>query len=115
LSETAESIGTFFFDAMCKYQTKTVLPYQGAEALTLASWAGQIDPDNFNLALDQASVRPLSEAVVRKLTPDLMKEGIIGTERGLRTLGYPDAQGVASEQQTQQALQALAKIRSGKK
>jgi hypothetical protein len=115
LSETAESIGTFFFDSMCKFQAPATMAYQGPEALTMASWAGQVDPDGFSLALDQASVRPLSEAVIRKLTPDLMKAGVIGTERGLRTLGYPDADNVASEQQTQMALQALAKVRSGKK
>jgi hypothetical protein len=67
------------------------------------------------LALDQASVRPLSEAVIRKLTPGLMEKGIIGPERGLRTLGYPAPAEIAQEQQTQQALQALAKVRSGKK
>jgi hypothetical protein len=115
LSETAESIGTFFFDVMCKYQQPTTLPYQGVDDLTLASWAGIIDPSTYDLALDQASVRPLSEAVIRKLTPGLMEKGIIGPERGLRTLGYPAPAEIAQEQQTQQALQALAKVRSGKK
>ena len=115
LSETAESIGTFYFDTMCRYQSKTMLPYQGPDALTLASWDGVVDPSTYGLALDQASVRPLSEAVIRKLAPDLMKAGVIGTERGLRTMGVPDADGIANEQQQQQALQALAKVRSGRK
>ena len=115
LSETTEAVGTFFFDAMCKFQGPSTMAYQGPEALTMASWAGQVDPDGFSLALDQASVRPLSEAIIKKLTPDLMSKGIVGPERGLRTLGYPDPEGIAQEQQTQQALQALAKVRSGKK
>ena len=115
LSETAESIGTFYFDCMCKFQSKSTLAYRGPEGITLASWDGQIDPTTFDLALDDASVRPLSEAVTRKLTPGLMEKGIIGTERGLRTLGYPDPEGVSSEQKTEQALQALAKVRSGRK
>jgi hypothetical protein len=115
LSETAQSVGEFMFDAMCKYQQKSTLPYRGPEGITLASWAGTVDPSTYDLALDDASVRPLSEAIVRKITPDLMSKGIVGPERGLRTLGYPDPEGIAQEQQTQQALAALAKIRSGKK
>jgi hypothetical protein len=115
LSETAESIGTFFFDCMCKFQQKSTLAYRGPEGVTLASWNGQIDPMTYDLALDDASVRPLSEAVVRKLTPDLMKAGVVSPERGLRTLGYPDPEGVSKEQETSQALAALAKVRSGRK
>jgi hypothetical protein len=115
LSETAQMIGEFFFDTMCKYQTKTTLPYRGPEGITLASWNGQVDPMTYDVALDEASVRPLSEAVVRKITPDLMKAGVVGPERGLRTLGYPDPEGIATEQQTSQALAALAKVRSGRK
>lgn len=115
LAETAEAIGTFYFDCMCKFQQKSTLAYRGPEGVTLASWGGIVDPLTYDLALDDASVRPLSEAVIRKLTPSLMEKGVIGTERGLRTLGYPDPEGVSSEQKTEQALQALAKIRSGRK
>ena len=115
LSETAQSVGEFFFDSMCKYQQKSTLAYKGPDGITLASWNGQVDPSTYDLALDDASVRPLSEAIVRKITPDLMKAGVVGTERGLRTLGYPDPEGVSEEQQQQMALQALAKVRSGKK
>jgi hypothetical protein len=107
--------GEFFFDTMCKYQTKTTLPYHGPEGITLAAWNGQVDPSTYDVALDEASVRPLSEATVRKITPDLMKSGVVGPERGLRTLGYPDPEGIAREQQTAQALAALAKVRSGRK
>lgn len=115
LSETAQSVGEFFFDSMCKYQDKSTLPYRGPEGITLASWAGMVDPSTYDLALDDASVRPLSEAIVRKITPDLMKAGVVGPERGLRTLGYPDPEGIAKEQETSQALAALAKVRSGRK
>ena len=115
LSETAQQCGEFFFDTMCRYQTKTTLPYRGPEGITLAAWNGQVDPTTYDVALDEASVRPLSEAIVRKITPDLMKAGVVGPERGLRTLGYPDPEGIAQEQQEQQALAALAKVRSGRK
>lgn len=115
LSETCQQVGEFFFDTMCKYQQQATLPYRGPEGITLAAWQGQVDPTTFDVALDEASVRPLSEAVIRKITPDLMKSGVVGPERGLRTLGYPDPEGIAQEQQEQQALAALAKVRSGKK
>jgi len=115
LAETTQMLGEFFFDTMCRYQTKTTLPYRGPEGITLAAWNGQVDPATYDVALDEASVRPLSEAMVRKVTPDLMKSGVVGPERGLRTLGYPDPEGIAQEQQTSQALAALAKVRSGRK
>ena len=115
LSDTCESVGTFFFDCMCKFSDKGTLPYQGVDGITLAAWGGMVDPSTYDVTLDQASVRPLAEAVVRKLTPDLMKSGVVGPERGLRTLGYPDAETIAHEQETSQALAALAKVRSGRK
>jgi hypothetical protein len=115
LSETAQMAGEFFFDTMCKYQAKTTLPYRGPEGITLASWNGMVDPSTYDVALDDASVRPLSEAIERKITPDLMKSGVVGPERGLRTLGYPDPEGIAKEQETSQALAALAKVKSGRK
>lgn len=115
LAETCQQVGEFFFDTMCRYQVKTTLPYRGPEGITLAAWNGQVDPATYDVALDDASVRPLSEAVVRKITPDLMKSGVVGPERGLRTLGYPDPEGIAEEQQQAQALAALAKVRSGRK
>lgn len=115
LAETTQMVGEFMFDSMCRYMDKSTLPYQGPDNLTLASWAGMVDPSTFDVTLDQSSVRPLSEAVIRKLTPGLMEKGVVGVERGLRVLGYPDAENISRDQQEQMALQALAKVKSGRK
>jgi len=115
LADTCEALGSFYFDCMCKYQQKSTMIYRGADNLTQASWAGIVDPTTYDIALDESSVRPLSEAVIKKLTPDLMKSGIVSTERGLRTLDYPGAEQIAQEQETNMALQALAKVKSGRK
>ena len=74
-----------------------------------------IRPDQYDVLLDEASIRPLSEAVVRRMTPDLMKTGIVATERGLRTLGYPGAEEIAEEQKHNLELQALGRVKGGKK
>jgi hypothetical protein len=49
------------------------------------------------------------------MTPDLMKTGIVSTERGLSTLGYPGAEEIAKEQKEQLELAALARVKGAKK
>lgn len=114
LTDTVQSLGEFFFDTMGKYLRAQSSPVRTPDGIEMANWAGVIRPDKYDVVLDEQSIRPLSDAVVRKMTPELMKTGIVSTGRGLRTLGFPDADEIAKEQQETMALAALAKVK-GKK
>lgn len=115
MTDTVQLLGEFFFDTMALYMPALSMPYRGPDGMENVSWPGRDKPDKYNVMLDEASIRPLSESVIRRMTPDLMKTGVVSTERGLKTMGYPDAEGIAAEQKEQLELAALAKVKGGKK
>lgn len=115
LSTTVQRMAEFFFYTMGRYAGRQTLPFRGADGIEAAQWEPLQRPDQYDVLLDEASIRPLSESVVRRMTPELMKTGIVATERGLRTLGYPGAEEIAQEQKEQLELQALAKVKGAKR
>jgi hypothetical protein len=115
LTDTVQMVGEFFFYTMGRYKRRQNMPFRGATGIEMAEWEGVIRPDEYDVLLDEASIRPLSDAVVRRMTPDLMKTGIVSTERGLSTLGYPGAEEIAKEQKEQLELAALARVKGAKK
>jgi len=46
--------------------------------------------------------------------PDLMKAGVLNTERALQVLGVPHAEQIATEHRQNLELQALSRTRGGK-
>jgi hypothetical protein len=115
MAGTLQMLGEFMFYTMGRYMGRQNMPLRGNDGVEMAEWQGLIRPDQYDVMLDEASIRPLSNAVVRKMTPDLMKTGIVATERGLRTLGYPGAEEIAEEQRHNLELQALGRVKGGKK
>ena len=115
LAGSCQWLADFMFYTMGRYCKRQNLPFRGNEGIEVAEWEGLIRPDEYDVMLDEASIRPLSEAIVRKMTPELMKTGIVSTERGLRAIGYPDAEEIAAEQKHNLELQALARVKGAKK
>lgn len=115
LADTCSNLGDFIFKTMGKFCSKQTLPFRSTDGIDIAKWEGIFRPDQYDIMLDETSIRPLSEAIVRKMTPELMKTGIVSTERGLRAIGYPNAEEIAKEQKENLELQALAKVRGAKK
>lgn len=115
LSNTLQMLGEFMFGVMGRYMGRQNLPLRGVNGIEMAEWQGLIRPDQYDVLLDEASIRPLSDSVIRRMTPELMKTGIVATERGLRTLGYPGAEEIAEEQKSNLELAALAKTRGNRK
>lgn len=111
---TCQMLGEWMFRMMAMYIGRQNLPLRGADGIEMAEWQGQIRPDKYEVLLDEGSIRPLSESVVRRMTPELMKTGIVATGRGLRTLGYPGADEIAQEQKEQLELKALAAVKGRK-
>jgi len=114
MAGTLQMLGEFMFYTMGRYMRRQHMPLRGNDGIEMAEWQGLIRPDQYDVMLDEGSIRPMSDAVIRRLTPELMKTGIVATERGLRTLGYPGAEEIAEEQRHNLELQALARTK-GKK
>lgn len=113
---TLSNLASAMYQTMCRYIPRRIMPYRGPEGMTTAEWQGILRPDQHHeLYLDEDSVRPLSDAIVKKLAPELMKTGVLNTKRGLEILNFPDADMISQEQKEQQELAALAKVRQAKK
>lgn len=113
---TLSNLATAMYQTMCRYIPKRNMPFHGPEGMTTIEWQGILRPDQHHeLYLDEDSVKPLSDAVIKKMLPELMKTGVVNTKRGLEMLNFPGADEVAEEQKQQQELAALAKVRGAKK
>lgn len=113
-------LSKLFFYSMARFYTQkriNLIPSTKEEGgMETVEWkpldyAMQGQPDNYDVTLDEASVQPLSQAVLRKMVPELMKNQILSTRRGLQMLNFPHAEEIAQEHEQEMALQALARAK----
>jgi hypothetical protein len=114
-SFTISQLSTCMFYTMGRYMNRFSMPFRGDKSTDIVKWEGILDPHDYDLMLDEDSIQPLSEIALRRMVPDLMKTGVLNTERGLQMLGIPNAEKIALEQKEQQQLAALARVKNGKK
>jgi hypothetical protein len=68
-------------------------------------------PDMFDVEVDEASIQPLSQTVLRKMVPELMKSKVLSVRRGLNMLNFPHAEEVAKEHEQEMSLEALSRAK----
>jgi hypothetical protein len=68
-------------------------------------------PDVFDVEIDEASIQPLSNTVLRKMVPELMKSKVLSVRRGLNMLNFPHAEEIAKEHEQEMALEALSRAK----
>src|SRR5215831_17730747 len=68
-------------------------------------------PDAFDVEVDEASIQPLSQTVLRKMVPELMKSKVLSVRRGLNMLNFPHAEEVAREHEQEMSLEALSRAK----
>lgn len=68
-------------------------------------------PDAYDVEVDEASIQPLSQTVLRKMAPELMKAKILSVRRGLNMLNFPHAEEIAQEHEQEMALEALSRAK----
>ena len=68
-------------------------------------------PDAFDVEVDEASIQPLSNTVLRKMVPELMKSKVLSVRRGLNMLNFPHAEEIAKEHEQEMALEALSRAK----
>lgn len=113
-SFTIAQLCSCMFYTAGRYMDRFNLPLRGDKGTEVVKWEGILSPHDYDLILDEDSIQPLSEVALRRMVPDLMKTGVLNTERGLQLLGVPHAEKIAQEQKENLELQALANVRKGK-
>jgi hypothetical protein len=110
-----QRVAELIFYTMARYYKRQNLPLRGDEGLEIVEWKDVPRPDQYDVYLDEASIRPMSAAMVKRMVPELWKMGKMPTRKGLELLDFPDASGIADEVEREQELAALAKTKGNKK
>lgn len=110
-----QKLAELMFYTVARYQNRMKVPYTDPKTgMSLVDWTSVARPDQYDVFLDPASVRPMSQAALRRLAPELAKSGALPVDRMLQLLGVPHADEIAKESQTQLALRALANAGNAK-
>lgn len=113
-AESYQRLAKLIFYTMARYYKRQNLPFRGENGIEAIEWQEVRRPDEYDVQLDEASIRPLSQTMLQKLVPQLWGMGKLGTRRGLQLMDFPDADGAAKEIEQEQALAALA-VPAGRK
>ena len=97
------------------YQTPRHLPYVEQGDLHTIKWEPIMQPEDYAVHVDEDSFSVRSKTMVQRLALMLAKMGKLPDEELLKTLEFPNAVEVAKKLQTQLLLQAIAKMKQGKK
>ena len=73
-------------------------------------WEPAKAADEYDIRLEEGSIRPMSESALRAQVIELKKAGLIDTRHALTMLDIPDADEIADDLQKELELAALAKV-----
>jgi hypothetical protein len=100
---------------MLRYQPTQSMFTKTAKGYEEVKWESTNRPDQYDFELDSASILPFSQAMLRKMAPELRKAGLLDVHTTLDTLEFPDAEKIADHLEQEQALMALAKTKGARK
>lgn len=116
--DSFQRMAELFFYTMCRFYTSTRRNFVRGDAGENESviWEPldrlmQGRPDAYDLEVDESSIQPLSQAVLRRMVPELMKSKVISVRRGLQMLDFPHADEIAKEHEQELSLEALARAK----
>jgi hypothetical protein len=110
-----QRITDLMFYTMARYMKPQTMFDKSEKGYDPIKWEPVTRPDQYDVELDPASLRPFSQTMLRKLAGELRKAGLLGVRRTLQAIDWPDAESAAEEVEQEQALAALAKTRGAKK
>lgn len=110
-----DMLAKLYYYSMCRFYTQKRMSFNKDTSEPI-EWKPlelgmQGKPDAHDVEVDEASVTPLSQAVLRKMVPELMKNKVLSVRRGLQMLDFPHADEVAKEHEQELALEALARAK----
>jgi hypothetical protein len=74
-------------------------------------WQPAKAAEDYDIRLQDGSVRPMSESALRAQILELKKAGLIDSRHALKMLDIPDADEIADDLQREMELAALAKVK----
>lgn len=107
-----QNLAELMFGLMGRYIKRQHLPLRDGKAVL---WEGLLRPEQFDVVSDESAVRTLSQTVIRRMAPELLKGGALPLKEGLEAMEWPDAEKVAEGKQREMELQALGKVKGNKK
>jgi len=110
-----QRLGELIFYTMARYYRTQNMSMKTSKGYETVPWTETNRPDQFDFEMDEASILPFSQTMLRKLAPELRKAGLLDVHSTLDTLNWPNADEVAQHLEQEQALVALAKTRGSKK
>jgi hypothetical protein len=108
---TFQRIAEFMYYTMCRYYRPQNLSLRGDHDVESVEWKLAPRPDQYDVLLDSASIRALSQGMVQRMIPDLLKLGAVDKRTALEQLEFPDAGAVAERIERAEELAALARTR----
>lgn len=114
-SVSFQRIGELLFYTMLRYQPSQHMFMKTAQGYETIKWQSTNRPDQYDFELDDASILPFSQAMLRKMAPELRKAGLLDIHTTLDTLEFPDAEKIATNLEQEQALAALAKTKGARR
>ncbi len=110
-----QRIGELIFYTMLRFAPSQSMFMKTSQGYESVRWQATNRPDQYDFELDDASILPFSQAMLRKMAPELRKAGLLDVHTTLDTLEFPDAEKIASNIEQEQALMALAKTKGSRK
>lgn len=114
-SVSFQKLGELIFYTMLRYAPSQSMFMKTSQGYETIKWQSTNRPDQYDFELDDASILPFSQAMLRKMAPELRKAGLLDIHTTLDTLEFPDAEKIATNLEQEQALQALAKTKGARK
>jgi hypothetical protein len=110
-----QRIGELMFYTMLRFQPSQVMSIKTSQGYEQVKWQTTNRPDTFDFELDPSTILPFSQAMLRKMAPELRKAGLLDIHTTLDTLEFPDAEKIASNLEQEMALAALAKTKGSRR
>lgn len=114
-SVSFQKLGELIFYTMLRFQPTQKMFTKTAKGYETVKWETTNRPDQYDFELDAASILPFSQAMLRKMAPELRKAGLLDVHTTLDTLEFPDAEKISEHIEQEQALAALAKTKGAKR
>ena len=112
LSETYSRVAQMAFYMMARFKvTEDKMKSPRKDNDKGVVWSPLPGTAEAEIELDETSIDSLSNASLKKIVPALAKLGMVSPKFTLQTLGIPNAEEMATEAESAQALSALARLR----
>ena len=115
LGFSVQTFAELMFYTMARYYKTMRMAVRGDAGAEYGEWKNIQRPDQYDVLLDEASIQPMSEAMLRRIAPELKKVGALPDKELLEVYKFPDAAGVAQRIEREKELAALGRVKGNRR